>query len=52
MNNSINQSNIRLCRAVEQHPCLYDRSQAWCVGDKRSAYESAWSDIAAACGEP
>ncbi|XP_004522068.1 flocculation protein FLO11 isoform X2 [Ceratitis capitata] len=49
MNNSINQSNIRLCRAVEQHPCLYDRSHA--SYDKLDAFERAWRDIATACGE-
>ncbi|XP_036326700.1 mucin-17-like [Rhagoletis pomonella] len=48
MNNPVkHDANVRLCRAVQKHPCLYDRSDE--NYDKRDAYDFAWDEIAGDC---
>ncbi|XP_014094062.3 probable serine/threonine-protein kinase nek3 [Bactrocera oleae] len=44
-----NQSHVRLCRAVQQHPCIYDHAVANSVS--REAYDRAWLKIAETCEE-
>ncbi|XP_018803134.1 PREDICTED: uncharacterized protein LOC108977732 [Bactrocera latifrons] len=44
-----NQSNVRLCRAVQHQPCIYDHAVANVV--TREAYDRAWLEIAKTCEE-
>ncbi|XP_050337521.1 uncharacterized protein LOC126763778 [Bactrocera neohumeralis] len=44
-----NQSNVRLCRAVQHQPCIYDHAVANAV--TREAYDRAWLEIAKTCEE-
>ncbi|XP_054734227.1 uncharacterized protein LOC129241753 [Anastrepha obliqua] len=41
--------NARLCRAVQQHRCIYDRSDE--NYERRDAYDLAWNEIAKTCDE-